>query len=322
MEINNRIVTDEINPESVERGSSREMWLHLTDDAMGNPLVIPVVIIRGAKKGKTLGITSAVHGNEINGIPIIQTLIRRIDPKELTGTIVAVPVVNVPAFKRKKRRFPNNVDINHVMPGDKKGNVSSVYAYRFFHKVVKNFDILLDLHTASFGRINSYYIRADMRDKTTAKLSRLQNAQIIVHNRPADGTLRGAASALGIPSVTLEVGNPNTFQKGVIRSSLTGIFNAMIELGMIEGEIDPPEKPAILCKTSYWIYTDRGGILTVSPEATQLVQKGERIAVIKDVFGKVLKEYFAPEKGVVIGKSVSPVNQTGGRILHLGLLKN
>jgi len=321
MEINKRMVTDEINPESVERGSSQEIWLHLTDDALGNPLVIPVVIIRGVKKGKTLGITSAVHGNEINGIPIIQTLIQRIDPKKLTGTIVAVPVVNVPAFKRKKRRFPNNVDMNHVMPGDKKGNVSSVYAYRFFHKVVKNFDILLDLHTASFGRINSYYIRADMRDKTTAKLSRLQNAQIIVHNRPADGTLRGAASALGIPSVTLEVGNPNTFQKGVIRSSLTGIFNAMIEIGMIEGEIDPPEKPAILCKNSYWIYMDRGGILTVSPEATQLVEKGERIAVIKDVFGKVLKEYFAPEKGVVIGKSVSPVNQTGGRILHLGLLK-
>ncbi|MEZ4847732.1 MAG: hypothetical protein R3B93_03715 [Bacteroidia bacterium] len=52
-----------------------------------------------------------------------------------------------------------------------------------------------------------------------------------------------------------------------------------------------------------------------------MVKQGELIASLRDVFGKMIKEYFAPEDGIVIGKSVSPVNQSGGRILHLGILK-
>lgn len=313
---------DELEIDSLEKGKTHQMWLHLIDGPMADSLPIPVIIARGKTAGKTMGITAAVHGNEINGIPVIQKLMREIDATKLTGNIVAVPVVNLPSFIRKKRRFVDNVDLNHIMPGNKKGNASGVYAYRFFDKIIKNIDYLLDLHTASFGRINSYYIRADMRHGLTAKLAKLQNAQIIVHNPPADGTLRGAASALKIPSITLEVGNPNTFQKGVVRSSLTGIYNALIHLNMWDDVIDRTESPAVLCSNSYWIYTDKGGILSVIPQTAEIVEKGQKIAVLKDIFGNLVKEFYSPEKGIVIGKSVSPVNQSGGRILHLGIMKN
>lgn len=313
---------DELEIDSLEKGKTHQMWLHLIDGPMADSQSIPVIIARGKTAGKTMGITAAVHGNEINGIPVIQKLMREIDATKLTGNIVAVPVVNLPSFIRKKRRFVDNVDLNHIMPGNKKGNASGVYAYRFFDKIIKNIDYLLDLHTASFGRINSYYIRADMRHGLTAKLAKLQNAQIIVHNPPADGTLRGAASALKIPSITLEVGNPNTFQKGVVRSSLTGIYNALIHLNMWDDVIDRTESPAVLCSNSYWIYTDKGGILSVIPQTAEIVEKGQKIAVLKDIFGNLVKEFYSPEKGIVIGKSVSPVNQSGGRILHLGIMKN
>ena len=69
------------------------------------------------------------------------------------------------------------------------------------------------------------------------------------------------------------------------------------------------------------IYTDTGGILTVFPKVTELVESGQVIASLRNIFGDLIKEYFAPEDGIVIGKSVSPINQTGGRILHLGILK-
>ena len=61
--------------------------------------------------------------------------------------------------------------------------------------------------------------------------------------------------------------------------------------------------------------------MTVHPKVTNFVKKGEIIATMRNIFGDVVKEYYAPEDGVVIGKSVSPVNQTGGRILHLGIVK-
>jgi predicted deacylase len=58
----------------------------------------------------------------------------------------------------------------------------------------------------------------------------------------------------------------------------------------------------------------------VHPDITDMVKKGDRIATQTDMFGDKIQEYFAPEDGIVIGRSVSPVNQTGGRILHLGLI--
>ena len=301
--------------------SIRYYWLPLVSNGLGNPISIPIMVARGKEDFPILGLTAAVHGNELNGIPVIQRLFNEIEVEELKGTIIGVPVVNIPSFVRRKRRFNDGVDLNHIMPGEENGNVSQVYAYRFINKIVQHFDYLLDLHTASFGRINSYYIRADMKHPITRKLALLQNAQIIVHNPPSDHTLRGSAESLDIPSITLEVGNPNTFQKKLIRSGIEGIHNTLAFLEMTEDEIEKSEKPAVVCKKSYWIYTDRGGLLTVPVNLTDLVKKGDLIASLRDVFGNLICEYFAPEDGIVIGKSVSPVNQSGGRILHLGILR-
>ena len=296
-------------------------WLKIISDGLGNPISVPLIVARGKEDFPILGLTAAVHGNELNGIPVIQRLFTEIDVKELKGTIVGIPVVNIPSFNRRKRRFNDGVDLNHIMPGKEDGNVSQVYAFRFVQRVVKHFDYLLDLHTASFGRVNSYYIRADMKHPITRKLALLQNAQIIVHNPPSDGTLRGAAESLDIPAITLEVGNPNTFQKKLIRSGIAGIHNVLSYLEMTQDEIVVPDKEAVRCKRSYWIYTDTGGLLTVTVNLTDLVKKGDLIATLRDVFGNLTREYYAPEDGIVIGKSISPVNQSGGRILHLGILQ-
>ncbi len=309
------------NLEDTPKQSIRCFWLKIISDGLGKPVSVPIMVARGKEDYPILGLTAAVHGNELNGIPVIQRLFNEIDVKELKGVIIGIPIANIPAFLRKKRRFNDGVDLNHIMPGKKDGNVSQVYAYRFVNRIVKHFDYLLDLHTASFGRINSYYIRADMKHPVTRKLALLQNAQIIVHNPPSDGTLRGAADELDIPAITLEVGNPNTFQKKMIRSGISGIHNTLSYLEMTEDEIEQPEEESVICKSSVWIYTDTGGLLTVPVNLTDRVKKGDSIAIIRDVFGNLIREYFAPEDGIVIGKSVSPVNQTGGRILHLGRIK-
>lgn len=315
----NESVIEALDFAKIPKGELVRYWLHLVNDGLGVPVYVPLLVACGKKEGPVLGLTAAVHGNELNGIPVIQRLFKEVDLRQLRGTIVGVPVVNIPSLLRNKRRFIDGTDLNHIMPGREDGNVSQVYAYRLINRIVYHFDYLVDLHTASFGRINSYYIRADMDEPETHRMAMLQNAQIIVHNPPSDGTLRGAADELGIHAITLEVGNPNTFQKGLIRSGLTGIYNLMNDLGMTEGEIEMPEIPPIRCKRSYWLYTDTGGILTVHPAVTERVKKGQTIGTLRNIFGDLIREYKAPEAGVVVGKSVSPINQTGGRILHLGI---
>lgn len=313
-------ITDKLDISRIEPGTLTRRWIRLVSDGMGRDISLPALIARGVEDGPVLGLTAAVHGNELNGIPIIQRVFRELDPQKMRGTVVGIPVVNVPSFLRAQRRFIDNVDLNHIMPGVPNGNVSQVYAYRLVDRIVQHFNYLIDLHTASFGRVNSYYIRADMDDPVTKELALLQNAQIVVNNPPSDGTLRGAADALGIPAVTLEVGDPNTFQKGVIRSGLTGIHNALAYLNITDVEKEDPGTPPIICQRSYWMYTDEGGILTVHPRVTDIVQRGQQVATVTNVWGDQVNTYKAPEDGVVIGKSVHPVNQTGGRILHLGII--
>ncbi|MFT6149687.1 MAG: putative deacylase [Saprospiraceae bacterium] len=311
----------EFNLEDTPKQSIRHYWLKIISDGLGQPISIPVMVARGKSDFPILGVTAALHGNELNGIPVIQRLFSEIDVKELNGVIIGIPVVNIPSYIRKKRRFNDGVDLNHIMPGKADGSISQVYGFRLIDKIVQHFDYLLDLHTASQGRINSYYIRADMKHPVTRKMALIQNAQIIVHNPPSDGTLRGAAEEMNIPAITLEVGNPNTFQKKMIKSGVEGIHNILAYLEMTDDQIEEPETPVVICKRSYWIYTQKGGLLTVHSKLLDQLKKGDLIATTRDVFGNIVEEYHAPEDGIVVGKSVSPVNQSGGRILHLGIVR-
>lgn len=301
-------------------GKISHAWVHVVSSGMGQPILVPLIIARGARgEGPILGITAAVHGNELNGLRVIQKVFQMVQIEALKGTLIGVPIVNVPGFLNVQRRFTDGVDLNRIMPGKVDGNVSEIYAYRIIKKIVSKFEYLLDVHTASAGRINSYYIRADMNASFPARMANLQNADIIVNNEGHDGTLRSAVADLGIQAITVEAGDPYRFQKGMIRSAITGALNCMRELDMIDEEIVQPDSPAILCKRSYWLYTNVGGVLEVLPAITDWVAEGERIALVRNIFGDIIKEYFAPEQGIVVGKSVNPVSQTGARILHLGI---
>jgi predicted deacylase len=77
--------------------------------------------------------------------------------------------------------------------------------------------------------------------------------------------------------------------------------------------------PPVICEASSWIYTDKGGILEVFPPLGAWLEKGELIAEVRDIFGHLYRRYYAPERGIVIGKSVDPISPTGSRIIHLGL---
>lgn len=317
-DLNIEVIT-ELDIERTPPGTIGEYWLHIINNGIGEPVRLPILVARGVEDGPVLGLTAAIHGNELNGIPVIQKLFRDIDVTKLSGTVVGVLVMNVPGLLLVQRKFNDGADLNRIAPGKPNGDVSQVYIHRIVEHILKNFDYLIDLHTASFGRINSWYIRADMSRETTSRMARLQNPEIILHNPANDGTFRGTASSLGIQAITLELKDPHVFQFDVVNDALIGVWNVIYDIGMMEGNIYCPMESTTLCEHSYWLYTDEGGILHVPPRIGEHIRKGELIAEVRTVFGKLVKQYHAPEDGVVIGKSVDPINQTGSRILHLGL---
>ncbi|MBT6888980.1 MAG: peptidase M14, partial [Gemmatimonadales bacterium] len=138
-----------------------------------------------------------------------------------------------------------------------------MYASRLLDRIIGNFDYLVDLHTASFGRVNSLYVRADLSDETTRSMALRQRPQIILHNSPGDRTLRGAAMERGIPAITIEVGDPQRFQSRFIKATRNGIWSMLADAKMLPKRKQAEPKPPIMCSSSNWIYTDRGGLLEV-----------------------------------------------------------
>ncbi|CAJ0645855.1 7968_t:CDS:2 [Entrophospora sp. SA101] len=300
-------------------GKVSMLWVVLAEDGLSLPIKVPVMVAKGVKDGPVVGLTAALHGNELNGIPLIHRLMSQdLNCNNLHGVVVSVPVANVPGYLAGQRTFSDGQDLNRVMPGKPNGSTSQVYAYNLIDRIVSKFTHLIDLHTASKGRANSLYVRANMNDPRTRRMAKLQNPQIIVHNTSPDGSLRGAAMERGIPAITVEIGDPSKFQKRFVKTALQGVTNILSNLKMVPDENQSPEYDPVVCARSYWIFAKRGGILNVIPDVNTWVKKNEIIATLDSVFGILVETYFAPEDGIVIGKEMYPVCQSGQRILHLG----
>jgi predicted deacylase len=334
-----RVVGLEI--EAQAPGTRRRIWVELIEDALGQPVCAPVEIIRGRRPGPVLGLTAALHGDELNGIAALHRLLAAVDPEALCGSIAAVLVVNVPGYLAGRRRFVDGNDLNHVMPGKAEGKDADRYAYQLVERIASRFDALIDLHTASRGRINSLYVRADMSHPESAAMARRQGARIILNTVATPTTLRGVVAGQGGPAITLEIGDPGVWQASMIEAAVAGIWANLLGLGMLDEDARGPARapgpmtdpamtaaghpspsappPPIFCQRSYWLRADRGGLLRVLPALYERVVEGQPIAHLVDVFGRSLATYYAPEDGVVIGRSIHPAGRSGGRILHLGI---
>ncbi len=309
---------DQLELDDLPLGTMHRRYIKLGEDGIGLSLRVPVLIARGGKPGPVFGIVAALHGNELNGIPLIHRLFRELKVEKVKGTLVAVIVANVPGLLLHQRVFNDGEDLNRVFPGRADGNCSQVYAYNLLHRIVNRFDYMIDLHTASFGRVNSLYIRANMDDEKIAHMAKTLQPQIVLNSPAPIQTLRGQAIELGIPSITLEMCNPSRIQKDVVRMSLLGVKNLLRSLKVLPGALNKSNQVSIFCSDSEWLYTSKGGFLETLPSVATVVEEGEIIARLRNIFGDVIQEYKAPYSGIIIGRSVNPIAQTGARIVHLG----
>lgn len=307
--------------------SKSNVWLELTEDALGNSQKIPVLVLKGASPGPVLGITAAIHGNEVNGTAIIHQLTDLIDLKNLNGVILAFPVLNPQGYQLSQRDDMTDEDLNRIFPGKINGTESEQLVWAIKEKVLPPIDFLIDIHTASFGRVNSMYVRANLKNDTLAKMAILLQPDIILDSREASAgiitsaskTLRQEAEERGVYCVTLEAGDPQIIQSDMVKRGSQGIYNILAYLSMVKSPAKKITDKAKYCNRSWWIYTDKGGFLNVTVGVNQRVKKGEVIAELYDVFGSEIKKYTCPEDGIVIGKSTNPVAASGARIIQLGI---
>ena len=302
----------------VEPGTAHRLSWSATELFEGVPVSTPVLVVNGALPGPTLCLTAAVHGDELNGIEMVRRVMHDLDPADLSGAVIGVPIVNVQGFRRGSRYLPDRRDLNRYFPGNPNGSAASRIAHSFFTEIVAHCDALIDLHTGSFERANLPQLRADLRDPDVVTMTQGFGATVILHSKPVKGTLRFAATAADIPAVTLEAGGPAELELTEVKHGVKGIETLLNTLGMLKkirlwGEAEP------VYYRSTWVRANRGGILLADVTLGSTVRQGDLLGTITDPMNNASTKLYSPHSGRIIGMARNQVVMPGFAAFHIGI---
>jgi len=303
-------------------GERRTLDLPLGGAGTGDDPSLPVTVVRGVVPGPTLCLTAAVHGDEINGIEIVGRVASLTQPSTLRGTLVAVPIVNLPGFRRGSRYMPDRRDLNRFFPGNTRGSLASRFAHNFFERVVRHCDALADFHSGSFHRTNLPQVRGDLSQPRVLALAVAFGAPVILNNAGGRGTLRHAALAAGIPAVLYEAGEPMRLHDEEVERGIAGVRGLLRGLDMVESDGPGPIAPPPIYHASRWVRADSVGILRANVLLGAEVQAGDVLATVFDPIADVREEILSPVAGRVIGKALDQFVAPGFAVFHLAELRD
>jgi len=233
--------------------------------------------------------------------------------------VILVPVLNVLAFERHSRYLPDRRDLNRCFPGIRKGSLASRMARLIFDEIVLRSDYGIDLHTAAVRRTNYPNIRADLSDPEVKKIANAFGSEFIIDAVGPKGALRREACKAGCPTILLEGGEVWKVEPTIMESTLRGVRNVLITLGVLDGEVAEPPYRAVLKKTK-WIRANRGGFLRFHTSPGDIVREGVAIATNTSLLGREEEVMIAPFDAAVLGMTTLPAVSPGEPVYHLGRL--
>ncbi len=303
--------------EDVPPGTARTVFWQPAQSFEGLALRTPVNILHGRREGPVLCLTAAVHGDELNGVEIVRRVVDSIDPKQLRGVVIGVPIVNLRGFLRNSRYLPDRRDLNRYFPGSTTGSSASRIAYSLFHTIILRCTHLIDLHTGSFHRSNLPQLRANLNNPEVVKLTQGFGSMAVLHSSGISGSLRNAAIAAGIPAVTVEAGGPMHLDPEAVATGVASIETVLDKMGMIErfrlwGDPQP------VYYKSRWVRSDHGGILFSHVELGSRVSKGELLGVVTDPISNARHRIISPVDGRILGMAFNQVVMPGFAAYHVG----
>ena len=287
----------------------------------GAEVAMPVTVLHGAEDGITMWINAAIHGDEINGVEIVNRVLSQLDPKQMRGTLLAVPVVNVHGFMSGDRYLPDRRDLNRSFPGSSKGSLASRMANLLMTEVISHCSVGIDLHTASDNRTNLPQIRANLDDAETRTLAEVFGAPLIINSKNRSGTLRQAAVKEGKSVLLYEAGEPLRFNRLCIDTGVAGVRRVLRHLGVADWD-GPEPGPVAESRSSAWVRASQSGVARIDVEIGESVTEGQQMGTIIDAFGKRLSTIKARRTGLVIGRTLYPLVNQGDALVHVASLES
>jgi predicted deacylase len=310
------IPIEEFDPDLFEASTKHRLYLELTATTDGERLAIPALLVNGRNPGKTLLAIAGVHGDEFAGIQAIHEVCHQLDPEQMSGRMLAIPVANPSAYWAGTRHTPaDGLNLARTFPGRKDGSLTERLAYHLSEEIIARSDFLIDLHTGGIRYKFPPLVGYDGSDSEQGKQSQ-QAAQVFGtpvlwgHPHIPTGRTISEAAHRAIPWLYCE----SSDGKRASSYYTWGLLNLLKYLGIIPGAIEVRRArfdlvgegdidSAIQARTS--------GLFAPNVQLLDRVKPGEAIATVRDLHGEVLEEIRAEQEGYVVMLRALPVVHSG-----------
>jgi hypothetical protein len=295
-------------------------------------LSIPVAVIHGARPGAVLALVAGSHGTEYASIIALEKLIALLNPADIAGTVIIVPLINIPSFEQKVPHL-NPVDkksMNRFYPGKMDGTQTERASYLITRQVVEQCDHLIDLHggdTDESLRPYSYWTKTgnERQDQISREMVLAFGLDhiIISTERPKDPQasryLENTATTRGKPSITAEAGHAGTVEPDDVNALVDGCLNVMRYLKMISGAATMVQHPVWIERIGT-LASEQTGIFYPLVKRGTYVEQGMKIGYVTDYFGNVSFEARAPVAGIILYICAVPSMTKGATIANIGVV--
>ena len=297
-----RIRASEFQPSQYARGQKHSLILDLRPHAAD--IELPVLLIQGATEGKRLVVTAGVHGDEFEGVRAVLEVCAELDPKKMTGTLLAVQVANPPAFWKGTRLSPlDQGNLARAFPGHEQGSPTQVIAFHLGQSILSHADFYLDLHSAGMKLSMPTMAGYDINDGRSRAAARAFGAPVIWgHPTISPGRTISFAASRGIPWLYTEARGAGRIDREDLRIFKRGVVNLLRHLNILPGAVEKTEPSHSLygdgdldaCLAATW-----PGFLIPAAELLQEVEQGQELGRTLDAYGQVVEIFSSPRDGVL-----------------------
>lgn len=293
---------------------------------------IAVAVLHGAKPGPVLAVVSGAHGTEYASIIALEKLIAALNPAEISGTVIIVPLINVASFEQKVPHVNpvDNKSMNRWYPGKMDGTQTDRASFLITKQVVEQCDHLIDLHGGDIDeslRPYSYWTKTgnEPQDRISREMVLAFGLDhiIISTERPKDPNasryLENTATTRGKPSITAEAGHAGTVEPDDVAALLNGCLGVMRYLKMLPGAASVIEHPVWIEKV-ITIASEQTGIFYPLVRRGTYIEQGMKVGYVTDYVGKPIFEARASAAGVVLYVCAVPSMTKGATIANIGVV--
>ena len=293
---------------------------------------IPVIVVNGEKRGPVLALVSGAHGTEYTSIIALEKLGNLLDPSQISGIVILVPLVNIQSFEQNVPHVNpvDNKSMNRFYPGKADGTQTERASFLITKQVVDRCDFLIDYHGGDLDeslRPYAYWgpTGKEAQDRISKEMVLAFGLDhiIIWRDRPTDLNatryLDNTSTARGKPSIVVEAGYAGVVESDDVALLVDGTLSTMRALKMLSGDPRPIENPVWLDKVVD-VLSDGPGIWYPFVKRGTYVQEGMKIGYVTDYFGKVILEPRAPVSGIILHVNAVPSLKKGDNIADIGVV--